>query len=153
MLVGILKDNCMLLNAWGGRRMNFNLFFTTFHFYHLQSGVYTNVVSCHCCRNTTLSGLVNVVAELIHFVGWISTVALRLENNATFLLYFILDFYETVCILFILAFKIPILFAFFKLKRENIFLVIVYRTLWLNARMFQILGRSAGDSCCCCIYR
>uniref|UniRef100_A0A674JQV2 Centromere protein I n=1 Tax=Terrapene triunguis TaxID=2587831 RepID=A0A674JQV2_9SAUR len=45
--------------------------------------------------NTTLSGLVNSVAELIHFVGWIATVALHLENNATFLLYFILDFYET----------------------------------------------------------
>lgn len=68
-----------------------------------------NIVSCHCCRNTTHSELLNVVAELIHFVGWISTLALRLENNPTFLLYFILDFYETVCILLILAFKIPIL--------------------------------------------
>ncbi|RLV98379.1 hypothetical protein DV515_00010821 [Chloebia gouldiae] len=48
--------------------------------------------------NTTLSGLVNGVAELVRFVGWISTVGLRLENNSMFLLYFILDFYETVCI-------------------------------------------------------
>ncbi|NXF33816.1 CENPI protein, partial [Nyctibius bracteatus] len=58
--------------------------------------------------NTTLSGLVNVVAELIHFVGWISTVALRLENNPTFLLYFILDFYETVCDMY-LRYNLPLL--------------------------------------------
>ncbi|XP_009986966.1 PREDICTED: centromere protein I [Tauraco erythrolophus] len=58
--------------------------------------------------NTTLSGLVNVVAELIHFVGWISTVALRLENNSTFLLYFILDFYETVCDVY-LRYSLPLL--------------------------------------------
>uniref|UniRef100_A0A8C8SR09 Centromere protein I n=1 Tax=Pelusios castaneus TaxID=367368 RepID=A0A8C8SR09_9SAUR len=58
--------------------------------------------------NSTLSGLVNSVADLIHFVGWISTVALRLENNATFLLYFILDFYETVCDVY-LKYNLPLL--------------------------------------------
>ncbi|NXA37021.1 CENPI protein, partial [Eudromia elegans] len=58
--------------------------------------------------NTTLSGLVNVVAELIHFVGRISTIALRLESNATFLLYFILDFYETVCDIY-LRYNLPLL--------------------------------------------
>ncbi|NXW59932.1 CENPI protein, partial [Eurystomus gularis] len=58
--------------------------------------------------NTTLSGLVNVVAELIHFVGWISTVALRLENNPTFLLYFILNFYETVSDMY-LRYNLPLL--------------------------------------------
>ncbi|KAH1165672.1 centromere protein I [Mauremys mutica] len=58
--------------------------------------------------NTTLSGLVNSVAELIHFVGSIATVALRLENNATFLLYFILDFYETVCDVY-LKYNLPLL--------------------------------------------
>ncbi|NXH15537.1 CENPI protein, partial [Bucco capensis] len=58
--------------------------------------------------NTTLSGLVNVVADLIHFVGWISTVALRLENNSTLLLYFILNFYETVCDMY-LRYNLPLL--------------------------------------------
>ncbi|XP_059715359.1 centromere protein I isoform X2 [Haemorhous mexicanus] len=58
--------------------------------------------------NTTLSGLVNVVAELVHFVGGISTVALRLENNSTFLLYFILDFYGTVCDMY-LKYNLPLL--------------------------------------------
>ncbi|XP_023782742.1 centromere protein I isoform X1 [Cyanistes caeruleus] len=58
--------------------------------------------------NTTLSGLVNVVAELVHFVGWISTVALRLENNSTFLMYFILDFYETVCDMYV-KYNLPLL--------------------------------------------
>ncbi|XP_037979109.1 centromere protein I isoform X3 [Motacilla alba alba] len=58
--------------------------------------------------NTTLSGLVNVVAELVHYVGWISTVALRLENNSTLLLYFILDFYGTVCDIY-LKYNLPLL--------------------------------------------
>ncbi|XP_077164149.1 centromere protein I isoform X2 [Paroedura picta] len=46
--------------------------------------------------NTTLSGLVSSVADLIYFVGWLSTVALGLENNSAFLMHFILDFYEIV---------------------------------------------------------
>ncbi|XP_030906778.2 centromere protein I [Melopsittacus undulatus] len=58
--------------------------------------------------NTTFSGLVNMVAELIHFVGMISTVALRLESNHTFLMYFILDFYETVCDIY-LKYNMPLL--------------------------------------------
>uniref|UniRef100_A0A8B9GKD6 Centromere protein I n=1 Tax=Amazona collaria TaxID=241587 RepID=A0A8B9GKD6_9PSIT len=58
--------------------------------------------------NTTFSGLVNTVAELIHFVGMISTVALRLESNHTFLLYFILEFYETVCDIY-LKYNMPLL--------------------------------------------
>ncbi|XP_068552989.1 centromere protein I [Anas acuta] len=58
--------------------------------------------------NTTLSGLVDGIAELIHFVGWISTVALRLENNCTFLLYFVLDFYEVVCDMY-LKYNLPLL--------------------------------------------
>ncbi|XP_025023643.1 centromere protein I [Python bivittatus] len=47
--------------------------------------------------DTTLSGLVSSVAELIHFVGWLSTLALHLENNSAFLMHFILEFYEIVC--------------------------------------------------------
>ncbi|NXF52924.1 CENPI protein, partial [Oceanites oceanicus] len=74
------------------------------HMIHLDSGSDSQVHSL----NTTLSGLVNVVAELIHFVGWISTVALRLENSPTFLLYFILDFYETVCDIY-LRYNLPLL--------------------------------------------
>ncbi|XP_021390192.2 centromere protein I [Lonchura striata] len=58
--------------------------------------------------NTTLSGLVNGVAELVRFVGWISTVGLRLENNSTLLLYFTLDFYETVCDMY-LKYNLPLL--------------------------------------------
>lgn len=58
--------------------------------------------------NTTLSGLVNGVAELINFVGRISTAALHLEKSHTFLLYFILDFYETVCDIY-LKYKLPLL--------------------------------------------
>ncbi|NXG92684.1 CENPI protein, partial [Stercorarius parasiticus] len=74
------------------------------HMIHLDSESDSQVHSL----NTTLSGLVNMVAELIHFVGWISTVALHLENNHTFLLYFILDFYETVCDIY-LRYNLPLL--------------------------------------------
>ncbi|KAM7043252.1 centromere protein I isoform 1-T2 [Acridotheres tristis] len=58
--------------------------------------------------NSTFSGLVNVVAGLVRFVGWISTAALHLENNSTFLLYFILDFYGTVCDMY-LKYNLPLL--------------------------------------------
>ncbi|NXU61127.1 CENPI protein, partial [Horornis vulcanius] len=68
----------------------------------------TQVDSEFSSLNTTLCGLVNVMAELVHFVGWISTVALRLENNSTFLLYFILDFYGTVCDMY-LKYNLPLL--------------------------------------------
>ncbi|NXN56091.1 CENPI protein, partial [Rynchops niger] len=74
------------------------------HVTHLDSESDSQVHSL----NTTLSGLVNTVAELIHFVGRISAVALRLENNHTFLLYFILDFYETVCDIY-LRYNLPLL--------------------------------------------
>lgn len=86
----------------------------------LQRGI-CNVVPCLCCRNTTLSGLVNGVAELVHFVGWISTVGLRLENNSILLLYFILDFYETVCIPVILSFfsSAPKAVCIFKLEHKK----------------------------------
>lgn len=77
----------------------------------LQNWLNGNVIqvdSEFSSSNTTLSGLVNVVAELVRFVGWISTVALRLENNSTFLLFFILDFYGTVCDMY-LKYNLPLL--------------------------------------------
>ncbi|EHB08461.1 Centromere protein I [Heterocephalus glaber] len=43
---------------------------------------------------TTLDESMNSVSKLIHYVGRLSTTAMRLESNSTFLLYFILDFYE-----------------------------------------------------------
>ncbi|NXY76252.1 CENPI protein, partial [Glareola pratincola] len=74
------------------------------HVFHLDSESDSQAHS----SNTTLSELVNVVAELIRYVGWISTVALCLETNHTFLLYFILDFYETVCDIY-LRYNLPLL--------------------------------------------
>ncbi|NXI35254.1 CENPI protein, partial [Galbula dea] len=76
----------------------------TWHVIQLDSESDTRVPS----SNTTLSGLVNTVAELINFVGWISTVALRLEKKSTFLLYFILNFYEAVCDMY-LRYNLPLL--------------------------------------------
>ncbi|XP_077890613.1 centromere protein I isoform X2 [Ictidomys tridecemlineatus] len=45
---------------------------------------------------TTLGGSMDSVSKLIDYVGWLSTTAMRLESNSTFLLHFILDFYEKV---------------------------------------------------------
>uniref|UniRef100_A0A8C6S038 Centromere protein I n=2 Tax=Nannospalax galili TaxID=1026970 RepID=A0A8C6S038_NANGA len=50
---------------------------------------------------TTLGGSMNSVSNLIDYVGWMSTIAMRLESNSTFLLHFILDFYEKVCDIYV----------------------------------------------------
>uniref|UniRef100_A0A8C0K2X4 Centromere protein I n=1 Tax=Canis lupus dingo TaxID=286419 RepID=A0A8C0K2X4_CANLU len=60
---------------------------------------------------TTLGGSMNSVSELIHYVGWLSTTALRLESNSTFLLHFILDFYEKVCDIYI-NYNLPLVVLF-----------------------------------------
>lgn len=72
-----------------------------------------------------------MVAELVHFVGWISTIGLRLEDNSTFLLHFILDFYGTVCIPDVLSVfsSTPKAVYILKLEHKNIFLILVYTTL------------------------
>ncbi|XP_058515178.1 centromere protein I isoform X2 [Ochotona princeps] len=48
------------------------------------------------------------VCKLIHYVGWLSTIALRLESNSTFLMHFILDFYEKVCDIY-MHYNLPVL--------------------------------------------
>ncbi|XP_058392321.1 centromere protein I isoform X1 [Diceros bicornis minor] len=60
---------------------------------------------------TTLSGSLNSVSELIDYVGWLSTTAMRLESNSTFLLHFILDFYEKVCDIYI-NYNLPLVVLF-----------------------------------------
>nr|XP_044996302.1 centromere protein I [Jaculus jaculus] len=56
---------------------------------------------------TTLGGSMNSVSNLIQYVGWLSTIAMRLERNSTFLLHFILDFYEKVCDIY-LDYNLPL---------------------------------------------
>ncbi|XP_032186802.1 centromere protein I isoform X4 [Mustela erminea] len=60
---------------------------------------------------TTLGGSMNSVSELIHYVGQLSITAMRLENNSTFLLHFILDFYEKVCDIYI-NYNLPLVVLF-----------------------------------------
>uniref|UniRef100_A0A8C3X1Y9 Centromere protein I n=1 Tax=Catagonus wagneri TaxID=51154 RepID=A0A8C3X1Y9_9CETA len=60
---------------------------------------------------TTLGGSMNSVSELIHYVGWLSTTAMRLESSSTFLLHFILDFYEKVCDIYI-NYNLPLVVLF-----------------------------------------
>ncbi|XP_015987663.2 centromere protein I isoform X2 [Rousettus aegyptiacus] len=60
---------------------------------------------------TTFGESMNSVSELIHYVGWLSTNAMRLESNSTFLLHFVLDFYEKVCDIYI-NYNIPLVVLF-----------------------------------------
>ncbi|XP_027692964.1 centromere protein I isoform X2 [Vombatus ursinus] len=53
----------------------------------------------------------NSVSELISYVGWLSTIALRLESNSSFLLHFILDFFETVSDMY-LNYNLPLVMMF-----------------------------------------
>ncbi|XP_072292843.1 centromere protein I isoform X2 [Eucyclogobius newberryi] len=57
--------------------------------------------------NITLSGFKNSVMELVHFVGRLASVGLQVEGCHSLLLSFILDFYETVCDMF-LKYELPL---------------------------------------------
>lgn len=58
-------------------------------------------LNSHTSINITLSGFMNSVMELVQFVGRLSTVGLQVEGYHSLLLSFILDFYETVCDMFL----------------------------------------------------
>ncbi|XP_030000546.1 centromere protein I [Sphaeramia orbicularis] len=58
-------------------------------------------LNSHTSINITLSGFKDSVMELVHFVGRLATVGLQLEGCHSLLLSFILDFYETVCDMFL----------------------------------------------------
>uniref|UniRef100_H0WPA7 Centromere protein I n=1 Tax=Otolemur garnettii TaxID=30611 RepID=H0WPA7_OTOGA len=61
--------------------------------------------------NTTLCESMSSLSKLIDYVGWLSTIAMRLESNSTFLLHFILDFYEKVCDIYI-NYSLPLVVLF-----------------------------------------
>lgn len=58
-------------------------------------------LNSHTSVNITLSGFKNSVMELVQFVGRLSTVGLQVEGCHSLLLSFVLDFYETVCDMFL----------------------------------------------------
>uniref|UniRef100_G3WMR3 Centromere protein I n=1 Tax=Sarcophilus harrisii TaxID=9305 RepID=G3WMR3_SARHA len=62
------------------------------------------------CLDITIIAL-NSVSELIYYVGWLSTIALRLEDYNSFLLHFILDFFETVSDMY-LNYGLPLVVMF-----------------------------------------
>lgn len=64
-------------------------------------------LNSHTSINITLSGFKDSVMELVHFVGRLATVGLQVEGCHSLLLSFILDFYETVCDMF-LKFGLPL---------------------------------------------
>ncbi|KAJ8255143.1 hypothetical protein GJAV_G00201420 [Gymnothorax javanicus] len=59
-------------------------------------------VSSQTPVNMTLSGLMDSVVELVQFVGRIATIGLQLEGYHPLLLSFSLDFYETVCDMYLM---------------------------------------------------
>uniref|UniRef100_A0A674BFN7 Centromere protein I n=1 Tax=Salmo trutta TaxID=8032 RepID=A0A674BFN7_SALTR len=68
--------------------------------YSLEDGLDISLNS-HTPMNMTLSGFMDSVMELVRFVGRLATVGLQLEGCHSLLLSFILDFYETVCDMFL----------------------------------------------------
>ncbi|XP_067455752.1 centromere protein I isoform X1 [Thunnus thynnus] len=65
-------------------------------------------LNSHTSINMTLSGFKDSVMELVHFVGRLATIGLQLEGCHSLLLNFILDFYETVCDMF-LKYGLPLI--------------------------------------------
>uniref|UniRef100_A0A8C7DF69 Centromere protein I n=1 Tax=Oncorhynchus kisutch TaxID=8019 RepID=A0A8C7DF69_ONCKI len=68
--------------------------------YALEDGLDISLHS-HTPMNMSLSGFMDSVVELVRFVGRLATVGLQLEGCHSLLLSFILDFYETVCDMFL----------------------------------------------------
>ncbi|XP_071772283.1 centromere protein I [Centroberyx gerrardi] len=68
--------------------------------YALEDGLDISLNS-HTSINMTLSGFKDSLMELVHFVGHLASVGLQLEGCHSLLLSFILDFYETVCDMFL----------------------------------------------------
>ncbi|XP_070818070.1 centromere protein I isoform X1 [Chaetodon trifascialis] len=58
-------------------------------------------LNSHTSINMTLSGFKDSVLELVHFVGRLASVGLQLEGCNSLFLSFILDFYDTVCDMFL----------------------------------------------------
>nr|XP_008271350.2 centromere protein I [Oryctolagus cuniculus]XP_008271351.2 centromere protein I [Oryctolagus cuniculus]XP_008271353.2 centromere protein I [Oryctolagus cuniculus]XP_017205491.2 centromere protein I [Oryctolagus cuniculus]XP_051683424.1 centromere protein I [Oryctolagus cuniculus]XP_051683425.1 centromere protein I [Oryctolagus cuniculus] len=61
--------------------------------------------------DTSLCESMNSVFKLVHYVGWLSTIGMRLERNSTFLMHFILDFFETACDIY-LIYNLPLVVLF-----------------------------------------
>uniref|UniRef100_A0A8C7DGP8 Centromere protein I n=1 Tax=Oncorhynchus kisutch TaxID=8019 RepID=A0A8C7DGP8_ONCKI len=68
--------------------------------YALEDGLDISL-NRHTPMNMTLSGFMDSVMELVRFVGRLATMGLQLEGCHSLLLSFILDFYETVCDMFL----------------------------------------------------
>ncbi|XP_061755956.1 centromere protein I [Nerophis ophidion] len=65
-------------------------------------------LNSHTFINMSLSGYKDSVQELVHFVGRLATVGLQVESCHSLLLNFVLDFYETVCDMF-LKYGLPLI--------------------------------------------
>uniref|UniRef100_A0A8C8CVX9 Centromere protein I n=1 Tax=Oncorhynchus tshawytscha TaxID=74940 RepID=A0A8C8CVX9_ONCTS len=77
------------------------LFFTsTLFFKVIVNRIYMTILQL-LPRNMSLSGFMDSVVELVRFVGRLAAMGLQLEGCHSLLLSFILDFYETVCDMFL----------------------------------------------------
>ncbi|XP_057705374.1 centromere protein I [Corythoichthys intestinalis] len=65
-------------------------------------------INSHTSIHITLSGFKDSVFQLVQFVGHLATVGLQVESCHTLLLNFVLEFYETVCDMF-LQYGLPLI--------------------------------------------
>lgn len=80
---------------------NMLLKWLTWHsIYALEDGLDISLNS-HTPMNMTLSGFMDSVMELVGFVGRLASAGLQLEACHSLLLSFVLDFYQTVCEMFL----------------------------------------------------
>ncbi|XP_056665363.1 centromere protein I isoform X2 [Monodelphis domestica] len=77
----------------------------------LRYAMRANVKTMMSTSSHTTLNVVNSVSELISFVGWLSTNALRLEEHSSFLFHFVLDFFETVSDMY-LNYNLPLVVIF-----------------------------------------
>uniref|UniRef100_W5NDY1 Centromere protein I n=1 Tax=Lepisosteus oculatus TaxID=7918 RepID=W5NDY1_LEPOC len=73
----------------------------TWHAVFASEDQFDMSISGHSPTNMSLSGIMSSVVELVEFVGRISTIALHMEGYNTLLLHFVLNFYETVCDMYV----------------------------------------------------
>ncbi|XP_026187065.1 centromere protein I [Mastacembelus armatus] len=75
--------------------------------YCLEDNLDISPNKSHTSINMTLTDFKDSLMELVHFVGRLASVGLQLEGYNSLLLSFILDFYETVCDMFV-KYELPL---------------------------------------------
>ncbi|KAJ3588419.1 hypothetical protein NHX12_012012, partial [Muraenolepis orangiensis] len=87
---------CSLMDSLNGLLVKW----LTWHSVYAQEDGLDISLNSHTSMNMSLSGFMDSVMKLVHFVGGLASVGLQLEGYHALLLSFVLDFYDTVCDMF-----------------------------------------------------